>query len=364
MFSASLYQPVYLLIVTLMTFYAMSLYNKRGKQYNAQNASKTIAFLLLFIIVWFIGTRPTDGVYFVDMANYRENYDVLFSEHFWFDKETDNIIFDNLFYYMASKRMSFGSWVMLMSIAYFGLMFWACRKVFDKDVLLAFVVYLAAFSSFSYGTNGIKAGVAASLFLVAIAYRDKLWISIPMALLTYGFHHSMLMVIAAYFIVLFFKNPKYYFIGWIVCVIIATLHIKFFQVLFARFTDDQGAQYLLATEGGGHLLAGFRPDFILYSAVPIYMGYQTLNKYHFKSTTYSFILRLYILTNAIWMLCMYASYTNRIAYLSWFMYPFVLLYPFINREKDQLQGKLQGKYLQYVVYGHLAFTLFMMFIYY
>ncbi len=364
MFPASLYQPAYLLIVTLMTFYAMSLYSKRGKQYNAQNASKTIAFLLLFFIVWFIGTRPTSGVYFLDMANYRVNYDVLFSDHFWFDKKTNNIIFDNLFYYMASKQMSFESWVMLMSITYFGLMFWACWKVFDKDVLLAFVVYLAAFSTFSYGTNGMKAGVAASLFLVAIAYRNKLWISIPIALLTYGFHHSMLMVIAAYFIVLFFKNLKYYFIVWIICVIIATLHIKFFQILFASFTDDHGAQYLLATEGGGHLLAGFRLDFILYSAVPIYLGYQMLNKYHFKSTTYSFILRLYILTNAIWMLCMYASFTNRIAYLSWFMYPFVLLYPFINRERDQLQGRLKGKYLQYVVYGHLAFTLFMMFIYY
>ena len=124
MFSASLYQPVYLLIVTLMTFYAMSLYNKRGGKFDVKSSSHTIAFLLLFFIVWFIGTRPTDGVYFVDMANYRENYDVLFSDHFWFDKKTNNIIFDNLFYYMASKHISFQSWVILMSITYFGLMFW------------------------------------------------------------------------------------------------------------------------------------------------------------------------------------------------------------------------------------------------
>ena len=206
----------------------------------------------------------------------------------------------------------------------------------------------------------MKAGLAASLFLVSIAYRDKLWISIPIALLTYGFHHSMIMVIAAYLVVLFYKNPKYYFWGWIICLIIAILHINFFQVFFASFVDEHGAGYLMAIERGGYHITGFRLDFILYSAVPIYLGYQMFNKYKFQSTTYSFLLRLYILTNSIWMLCMYAGNSNRIAYLSWFMYPIVLLYPFISREQNQWQGK----YLRYVVYGHLAFTLFMMFIYY
>ena len=359
MIPAAYYQNIYLFIVTLMTLYAMSLYSKRGKQYNAKNASKTIAFLLLLFLIWFIGTRPVSTA-FVDMVNYSQNYEMLFDERFFFNWNIDNLIWDNFFIWMASRSVSFETWIMIVAIAYFCLMYLACNKLFKNDVLLAFVVYLGAFSTFSYGTNGMKAGVAASLFLVAIAYRDKLWISISVALLTLGIHHSMIMVIAAYFLVLFVKNPKYYFVGWIICLIIAALHISFFQVLFASFSDESGSEYLSATEETSIIRIGFRPDFILYSAVPIYSGYQMLNKYHFKSTTYSFILRLYILTNSIWMLCMYASFTNRIAYLSWFMYPFVLLYPFVSREKNPLQGK----YFRWVVYGHLAFTLFMMFIYY
>jgi len=360
MFPASLYQPVYLLIVTLMTFYAMSLYNKWGKQHNSNNSSSIVSLLLLILTIYFIGTRPVSGAYFVDMANYRQNYELLFNERFFFDWKVDNIIWDNFFIWMASRSVPFTTWVLIVAIAYFSLMYVACRKLFQKDVLLAFVVYLGAFSTFSYGTNGMKAGVAASMFLVAIAYRDKIWISIPIALLSYGFHHSMIMVIASYVLVLFFKNPRYYFIGWVVCLIIAVLHISFFQILFASFSDETGAGYLLETEETTIVRIGFRPDFILYSAVPVYLGYLLINKYHFQSVTYSFILRLYILTNAIWMLCMYASYTNRIAYLSWFMYPIVLLYPFVSREKHQLQGR----YFRWVVYGHLVFTLFMMFIYY
>lgn len=360
MIPAAYYHYIYLFIVTLMTFYAMSFYGRLGKRLNSKNSSLIVSLLLLAFLIYFIGTRPVSGKYFVDMANYYRSYEMLTGEHFWFDPEAENLIWDNFFVWMASKSVPFTTWLMIVATAYFGLMFFACFKLFQKDVLLAFVMYLGAFSTFSYGTNGMKAGVAASLFLVAITYRDKLWISIPIVLLSYGFHHSMTLVIAAYFMALLFKNPKYYFWGWIACVVIAALHISYFQVLFAGFTDERGAEYLLATDATSEAHIGFRPDFILYSAVPVYIGYQILNKYTFQSVNYSFLLRLYLITNSLWMLCMYAEFNNRIAYLSWFIYPFVLLYPFISREKNQLQGK----YLRKVVYGHLGFTLFMVIVYY
>ena len=360
MIPASLYQYVYLLLVTLMTFFAMSLYNKWGKQFNTMGRSLYVAFLLLIFVIFFIGTRPLSGRYFFDMVNANIKYEQIYGDQFWFDWDAENLIFDNMFSWMACNRIPFTTWLIVMAAAYFGLMYLACWKLFERDVLLAFVVYLGAFSTFSYGTNGMKAGLAASLFLVALAYRDKLWISVLIAVLTYGFHHSMTLVIGSYFVTLFFKNPQYYFWGWLFCFLMAALHITFFQTLFAGFTDEHGADYLLATEETSEAHIGFRPDFILYSAVPIYLGYLMIYKYKFQSATYSFLLRLYIMTNAMWMLCMYASFNNRIAYLSWFMYPIVLLYPFISRNKNQLQGK----YLRWVVYGHLAFTLFMTFIYY
>lgn len=360
MIPAFLYKYVYLLFVSLMTFFAMSSYNKWGKRFKSKEASQHVALMLLIIVILFIGTRPVSGMYFLDMFNASISYERSFGDIFWFEWDTNNLIFDNMFSWMACHKIPFTAWLMVMAAAYFGLMYLACWKLFKKDVLLAFVVCLGAFSTFSYGTNGMKAGLAASLFLVALAYRDKLWISIPVALLTYGFHHSMTLVIGSYFVVLFFKNPKYYFWGWLFCLLMAALHITAFQTLFAGFTDEHGAKYLLVDEETTKVRIGFRPDFIIYSAVPVYLGYLMINKYKFQSVTYSFILRLYIIANAMWMLCMYAAFNNRIAYLSWFMYPIVLLYPYICRERIQLQGK----YLRYVVYGHLGFTLFMTFIYY
>lgn len=360
MIPAALYQPIYLLVVTLMTFFSMSLYGRWGKLLKSPKTSQIISIFMLVMVVWFVGTRPNSGK-FIDMMNYYNYYDYIFNEPFLFDWDTDNLIWDNFFVWMASQGISFSTWLILVASAYFGLMYLACRKLFGNDVLVSFVTYLGAFSTFSYGTNGMKAGVAASVFLVAMAYRDKLWLSIPIALLSLGFHHSMIMVIAAYFVVLCLKNPKYYFVGWIISLIFAALGIKYFQSYFAGFTTEHGAEYLLVSEEDTDaFITGFRPDFILYSAVPVYLGYKMLYKYKFKSVTYSFLLRLYIMTNSIWMLCMYASFNNRIAYLSWFIYPIVLIYPFISREKNLFQGK----YLRRVVYGHLGFTLFMHFIYY
>lgn len=359
MIPAAYYQYIYLIVVTLMTFFAISSYNRLGKQHNTIVLSQFVTFLLLLFIIFFIGTRPISGKYFLDMANYSQYYEVLMGEHFGFDWDVDNLIWDNLFAWMASVGMSFTTWVFLVAVAYFGLMYWACRKLFKNDVLLSYVMYLGAFSTFSYGTNGMKAGVAASLFLVAMAYRDKPLVSIPIALLTYGFHHSMSMVIAAYLIVLWVKNPKYYLWGWIASVVIAALHISYFQVLFAGFTDEQGAEYLLSKGGDGYII-GFRPDFILYSSVPIIVGHYIINKYVYRSKTFIFLLNLYTMANSLWMLCMYANFSNRIAYLSWFMYPIVLLYPFVHYNTSQKHGR----YLRWVVYGHLGFTLFMTFIYY
>lgn len=358
MLPASLYSPVYLLIVIFLTFYAMQMYNQRVlSNMNRSITSKQIfALLVCVFIILFIGMRPISGKYFLDMANYNEYYSLILGDGFYFEKETENLFFDNWVSWMASNYVDFSTVMLIFATVYYSLMYVACRKLFPKDTLLAFIVYLAAFSTFSYGTNGMKAGMAASTFLVALAYYDKLWLSIPLALFTYTQHHSMSLVIASYILVLFVKNPKYYFAGWVISFLIALFHIKYFQILFAGFTDEGGASYLLSDRD-----SGFRLDFILYSAVPVIIGYMMIFEYKLlQSRTYNILLNLYLTTNSFWMLCMYANFNNRIAYLSWFLYPVVLLYPFVN---INWHGQ-QIRYLRYAVYGHLAFTLFMTFIYY
>ena len=362
MIEASLYQNIYLLIVSLLTIIVNHQYaTARGRASVRSSFVVRSSFIVAVAVAVYIGLRPVSGRYFVDMTGYNMTYSALLGEPMQFDWSTTNVIFDNLFMFMASKEIPVTLFFLLMSAMNFICTFFACRKIFPRDTMLAFLVFLAAFSTFSYATNGLKAGVAAAWFLLAIAFHDKIFFSILFALISFGFHHSMQLPLVAFFIVMIIRNPHLYFAAWVGSLLVAILHISFFQNLFAEMTDEQGAGYLSfeMTEKWASVIR-FRLDFVLYSAVPIIIGYWITIIKKIRSKEYVFILNLYLLTNAVWMLCMYATFTNRIAYLSWFIYPIVLIYPFIKQEWASNQYRI----MRLIVYGHLLFTVFMVFIYY
>lgn len=359
---AKFYSLIYLFVVTVLTIPISIKYLTVGnsiERYSRQNVFGTGVLALLMI--FFIGLRP-QSYYFVDMMNYIQTYEMMEWTPFNFNIETDNIIFDNLFSFWCSARLGITSFFFLIALIYFGCAFLGIKRLFPQSVLPAYLVFLAAFSTFSYATNGIKAGAAASIFIWAISHRDKLKICIPLMLISYGFHHSMQLPIAAFVLTQFFKNPKYYYYAWIFCFIMSLLHVDLFSNLFANLTDEQGAGYLIGDGSGSDgTKGGFRIDFILYSAVPIFFGYRMEIKKRIPvSMFYRDLIHLYICINGIWMLCMYAEFTNRIAYLSWFLYPIVIIYPFIHENLGHNKYKVFGKTILY----HLAFTLFMSLIYY
>jgi hypothetical protein len=312
----------------------------------------------MMVMSLFIGFRPQSGA-FLDMMNYRQFYYVFtYGQPFQFSLSNENFLNEGILSYLGSIKAPIGIYFIMMSFFYFGFLFIACRKFFPKDNLYAYIIYLGAFSTFSYGTNGLKAGVAASIFLCALAYRNNKIAAFLFLYLSYGFHHSMMFPIAAYIACLFYKNTRTYFYFWVICILIAALHITAFQELFGSMSDDTGAEYLSTSESGYR--AGFRPDFIFYSSFPVFAGYYAIFKHGYRSKFYSFLFNVYLLTNGIWMLCMYASFTNRIAYLSWFMLPIVLIYPFFDK------AFVPGQYrkLNYVAGWHLAFTIAMQVVYY
>lgn len=354
MIPAFVYKYIYLLIVTVLTF---AVVGHRKDLTTRENLGGSV-LLCMFLII-FIGFRPLSYA-FVDMMNYAESWGLF--EWCGFDFNTQNILFDNLYVFMGSLFPDGTFFFVLIAAIYFGCMFVACRKLFPSNTFITYLVCLAAFSTFSYGTNGIKAGAAASLFLVALAYRDKTWISIIFLLLSWGFHHSMQLPVAAYVLTLIFKKKEWYFYGWLFCLLMAVGHVSFFQNLFAGMTDESGAGYLdwdATDDWGGK--SGFRLDFVIYSAMPVVMGYFVKFKYNLVDKLYDTMLNIYLTCNGVWMLCMYAQFTNRIAYLSWFMYPILLIYP-CYAIADENHPLVKARKM--VVLLHLAFTLFMTFVYY
>lgn len=358
---APYYQTIYLIIVIILTFTVMSSYGRIGVNSIRKSDNSKVLFLALFLIIA-IGLRPVSGLYFVDMANYNSYYNVIYGQPFVLSLEVDNFIFDNVFSWFASQMIPVEYFFLFIAAIYFGCVAWACVKIFLNDSLLAFIVYLGAFSTFSYGTNGIKAGAAASIFLLALAYRNNKPLAVFFLWASLGFHHSMLAPIVAYVVAYFYRQPKAYLWAWIICLLLAAAHVTLFMSLFVGYSSEHEAEYL-TTNSYDKSVSGFRPDFILYSAVPIFLGYQFMRKRYVVSDYFNFIWCVYTATNCVFLLCTYGDFINRIAYLSWLMYPIVLLYPFVNTEWPN-HPNTSKRYLKYAVYGHLGFTAFMTFIYY
>lgn len=355
---AEIYSSIYLTLVTIFSIIAISNFNI----YCIKRNDNTIATIICIIFILLLGTRPISDV-FADMPLYRGIYN-RWRGPFVFDWNAMNLLFDNLECFLASIRFDPTLHYVLFAAIYYGCILAASKKMFPNSITLAFLCYCAAFSTFSYCVNGYKAGSAAAFFLVALAYRDNLKVSIPFVLISWGFHHSMQLPVVAFAITQIYSKPKYYYFLWYVCAIISLLHITWFQTFFAGLTDEQGAGYLLSSSAEQGFVeaykGGFRFDFWIYSAIPVFVGWWAVNKLKIEDEFYNRLLCMYLLVNSVWLLCIYAEFTNRIAYLSWFMYPFVLLYPLFN---EQL-GEKRNRYIKYAVSLHLAFTLFMHIVYY
>lgn len=358
---AEYYQEIYLLVLTIVSLFVFrdyELLKERGDAHLYIKNNKGVVLLCAFMIMY-IGLRPIDGYEFVDMSSYAETYSILEERDFEWDWDVYNKIFDNFISWMASRGFDVQTFFVVLATIYFAGMAVACTMLFPRDKMAAFVVCLSAFSTFSYGVNGMKAGVAASLFLIALATdnRKQKWWTLLFILLSWGFHHSMQLPIGAFVVCKVVKNPKYFFWFWIFCLLMSIAHVTFFMRIFESMTDEHGADYLAGT---GDAYKGFRLDFVLYSVAPIIIGQIAIKKKKIVSQEYEFLLNLYTLINAIWLLCMYAEFNNRISYLSWFMFPIVLIYPYLNER----WGMSQYSTFRKVVIGHLSFTLFMSFIYY
>lgn len=365
MIPAEYYYDVYLIIISLFTFIIGQRYANHSPNWWANVKADSIIYVLTFTILisLFIGYRPVSDV-FADMVGYvnaveQERYDLDGIE--W----SDNYLFVPLMYYLSSViHVSSEIAMLVLAAIYFGASMIATSKIFPKHKLFAMVVFCGAFFTFSGATNGMKAGCSTTLFLCAVAYYENKYLSLFFLFASLGFHHAAQLLIAVYIICRLYKNYRVYLYVWGVSLLIAALHITYFQHFFGSITDDQGAGYLLIeatdVQSGFGGRTGFRFDFILYSVVPILLGYYSIFEKNITSKFYIFMLNVYTLSNAIWMLCMYAPFTNRIASLGWGLYSILILYPVLQSEWH----KEKNNVVLMAAYCHLGFTLIMHLIYY
>lgn len=336
------------LLMVLISFFALQTNNKNSN-------STTFNLVLMAGLIIYIGFRPISGGMFGDMRTYANifvayvnGYEGNFDQDpgfDWFMRNTAIFLTIDFFF-------------LIVAFIYVYAHFWASKRIFSNYWYYAFLIFIASFSFWSYGTNGIRNGLAAALLLLAFSFDRKKGIAIVLALVAVSFHKSMLLPVVAYFLTFVNNNSKYYLLLWVLSIPISLVSGGSFELFFASLGfDDQRLGYL--TDGNVNddefSSTGFRWDFLAYSATAVASGFYFVIKKQFKDVLYQRLFNVYLLSNAFWILVIRANFSNRFAYLSWFMMGLVIIYPFLKGTFMENQPKVLGWVL--LVYFLFTFML-------
>ena len=326
-----------LLVLFLVLFAVLQCFTNQVLQKSTVQVNAIFGVVVTILIILYMGLRPAHYI-FGDTIVYAKGFDRLTDNEFIFGL-TNEWAFRDLM--ILHKRIGdIHSFFLLCAFIYVGSLWWAMKRIFGNYYWIPLLVALSMFTFWDYGVNGIRNGMGASVFILAISFVNQIPIMILLAILATGFHTSIWLMIGAALAGWLYKNSKFYLIVWILCVIISWYWGDIIQGYIGNLSmfgeDDKLSGYLLTTEEQqireGYIYEmRFRWDFLAYSAIAVGVGYYFIIKRKFKDEYYHWIYNAYLITNAFWVLIIRAQYTNRFAQISWFIMPLVLIYPFMKK---------------------------------
>lgn len=316
-------------------------------------------FLVMFLIL-FLGLRPVSGMYFTDMSTYAAVFN-------WYKNGrplyTDGDIGFDAFMYVMAKIGSIDLFFFVCMLLYVLPLYKACKIWFPNYYLFGFLLLVGSFSFYTYGVNGMRNGIASSLFILGIALDKKKVLMVIVLLLSLSIHQSMKLPILAYFMSNFFTDTKKYLFFWLLSIVLSIAMGPTIVNIFSQLgLGGEKLSGYLATKPSAedYSSVGFRYDFLLYSAAPVFAGYYFVIKRNFNDVVYKRILHTYLVCNAMWIMVITASFSNRFAYLSWFLMAIVIIYPYLKKVFWENQFYRIG----IVTFLYFGFTYFMNYIYY
>lgn len=301
------------------------------------NMNATMGLFLVIILILYMGLRPVSYV-FGDTMNYaREFNETLRSKQPFEWKWETEWLFHNMQNWFA-KNSNIHAFFLLCATTYVGSLWLACVRIFKNYYYLPLLVIFAMFTFWAYGVNGIRNGMGASLFILAMTFPQNIPIMGTLAVLGLGMHSSVALMIGAAGLAYFIKNSYYYLAGWLACLVVSfTLGTaaQNFLMSFSIFQEDEKfSGYVSGSNQVGEIVQmsmTFRWDFVAYSALAVAVGYYFIFRRNYKDEYYHWLYNIFLTTNAFWLLVIRAGYSNRFAQISWFVMPLVLIYPFMKK---------------------------------
>lgn len=359
MFEAILQVRVYyILLLIIVLFNSIDLYSHPNKYlsripYNYWKGVCLFVFCLLFIGIreWWI-----EDV-FVDSIRYAESYRIM-----KFSDLQDAKDFGFTLFSLSCKSMGFSTsnYFLICAFLYLFPLYKVARKIGGRFSFFFFLMCISSFSFYDYGVNIVRNGIASSFLLFAIINYKKRFVFIFYALIGMLFHLSILVPFIVTLIILYSKiSEKYCLLIWGISIFGGIYITEIFRnsILEIGWLESRTSLYLSQQNPNMDIFSreGFRWDFLIYSSFPILLSLYYVYKKNVKDEIYIFLLKIYLLTNSIWLLINSVPFSNRFAYLSWFMMPILIFYPFYSI----LQRDRRFRKMAVCIFTYYLFTFIM-----
>jgi len=372
---APYYFFIYWFVVMLIT---ISKYNnmrsQKGFAVISQRDDYTPLIIFSVLYVLFFGFRPASPV-FGDSYIYRSTYEVMqrYGVYFMHISNNGSVDVSNnagsdwIYYsvmFLCAQVMSVNFFFVIVMFFYITMMYQGCQKLDYKHGATLMLFCIGAFSFYGYSVNGLRNGIACSFIILALARfcrGEKLWPAI-LAFIALGCHKSVALPIACALFTYYVKKPKYMYIAWACSIVLSLLVGDYLSNLLTLLGyDDRLAANLqsgadVVDSWGVEMESRFRWDLLLYSSVPIVLAWYAIFKRKVYNNTYLILLGTYMYANAFWVILIRSLFSNRFAYLSWFLYPIVLAYPLLNFPVFRRQ---HSKKTAWILLAHFGFTTMM-----
>lgn len=316
-----------LIIESVTILSAIYLFSTKSKL----SSSNTSFFALSYaaLLIFRFGCAPIEFGFGSDRDNYANSFlSVLYNgiDYSFGSKDPLWMVLSKLIAFVVGDVYIY---FIIITCLYIGLYFLACQKLTGGAYGWLMVGIVACMGFPGYGTNTMRAGLAIALIVCGIAFSKKRVIMYSFFIMAILTHMSMIIPISSICLARYYDKTTKYLLFWIMCVFVSLAAGNTFNEIFSTFIDDPRSNYLLLQNQAYR--QGFRWDFIIYSFVPMLVGLYYTSKKNFKDSIYLTLLNAYILTNSVWVLVIRANFTDRFAYLSWFMMPFILIYPLLSK---------------------------------
>ena len=334
-----------LLVLFLVLFAVLQCFSNQVLKKETVQANAIFGFAVTVFIILYMGLRPERGPFGDSIIYANGFYNTDPRSSFSFGREWAFIDLNLLMAKIGNIHSLFFS----CALIYVGSLWWAMKRIFGNYYWIPLLVVISMFTFWNYGVNGIRNGMGASVFILALSYANNIPVMILLAIIAIGFHQSVLLMIGAAILAWFYNKNKLYLGIWLATIPISLRYGLSLQYLLASTgfmqSDERLSAYLTRENEIGEIVetsSTFRWDFLLYSAMAVGVAYYFIYIRKFKDQYYTWLFNIYLICNAFWIIVIRASYSNRIAQLSWFIMPIILIYPFLKkrfwRNHEQIMG--------------------------